>query len=52
MLLDHQAMAIVCVPDVVVVKAVQVSLELAIIHVDVSDEQKRYVKYTIHTTNV
>jgi len=51
-LLNHQAMAIVCVPDIVVVKAIHVSLELATIHVDVGDEQKRYVKYTIHATNV
>ena len=52
MLLDHQPMTIVGVPDVVVVEAVHVGLELATIHVDVSDEQKRYVKYTIHATNV
>tara|TARA_B100000745_G_scaffold214365_1_gene142351 strand:- start:205 stop:381 length:177 start_codon:yes stop_codon:yes gene_type:complete len=33
-------MAIVGVPDVVVLEAVHVGLELATIHVDVGDEQK------------
>lgn len=52
MLLDHQAMPRVCVPGVVVVEVVDVDLELATVHVDVGDEQKRYVGNAIHTTDV
>jgi len=51
-LLDHQAMARVRIPDVVIVKAVHVDLELTSIHIDVSDKQRRYVKCAIHTTNI
>jgi len=52
LLLNHHTMAIVSVPDVVVLEAVQVNLEVVTTHVNVSDVQKRYVKYTIRTTSV
>lgn len=45
-------MAITCIPDVVVIKVVHVDLELASIHVDVSDKQRRCVKCAIYTTNI
>lgn len=45
-------MTVVGVPDVVVLEAVDVDLELAIVHVDVGDEQKRNVKRIIFFTKV
>lgn len=48
---DHP-IAVVGVPDIVVGEAVHVGLELATVHVDVSDEQKRNVRSTIRATSV
>lgn len=46
-----QPMTIVGIPDVVVVKAVRIDLELTIVHVDVRDKQERNVECAIYTTS-
>jgi hypothetical protein len=46
---DHPVV-VVGVPDIVVREMMHVGLELATVHVHVSDKQKRNVRNTIHTT--
>lgn len=45
-------MAVVGVPDVVVVEAVDIGLELPTIHVDVGNEEEIIVRYIIRITTV
>lgn len=49
---NDQPMTVVGVPDVVVVEAIHVDLELATVYVDVRDKQRRNVKSIIRTTSV
>lgn len=45
-------MTVVGVPDIVVLETVDVKPELAIMHVDVRDKQKRNMGSAIRTTSV